>query len=316
MHKIIPFKLIPQYREYVWGGNRIRPDAERTAEAWVVYEHNVIADGLLAGMTLAQAAEKYGEALLGSYVVKQTGIKFPLLIKILDPAMWLSLQVHPNNEQAQRWEGSGHFGKMEGWYVIAADQGAQLISGFKPGVSSDTIRAAVGTKSLLDLVSWKEVQTGDSILIAPGTLHALGPGLMVYEVQQTSDITYRVYDWDRPKKAGRDLHLEQAADVLDPEITGALNHTEPRFIGQKKLFSCQFFTLDLYARQKEPLQKKLEGLTFQAITVVDGTAKVSGKDWQSELGRFQTLLIPASVNQFTLECLHGICLIAHVPVQT
>ncbi len=313
MHTLSPFKLIPQYREYVWGGNRIRPAAERTAEAWVVYEHNQIADGPMAGITLAQAAEEYGAALLGSRVVDHTGKKFPLLIKILDAAMWLSLQVHPNNEQAQRWEGAGHFGKMEGWYVIEADEGAQLISGFKPGVRSEEIASTVGTKSLLDLVSWKNVHVGDSLLIKPGTLHALGPGVMLYEVQQTSDITYRVYDWDRPKQEGRDLHLEQAVDVLNPDMQGTLNKLEPNFSGQKELFSCQFFKLEFLSGLKTITKRNTQGTSFHTITVIEDGVEISGKGWQASLNCFETIVIPASTREYHIQCPDGACLAASVP---
>ena len=313
MQSLLPFKLIPQYREYVWGGNSIRPDAERTAEAWVVYEGNLIADGALAGLTLAQASQKYGESLLGSRVVAQTRSKFPLLIKILDAAEWLSLQVHPNNEQAERWEGTGHFGKMEGWYVIDAVDGAQLISGFKADMAPEAIRASVGTKALLDLVSWKDVRTGDSLLIEPGTLHALGPGLMIYEVQQTSDITYRVYDWDRPKKAGRDLHLEQAADVLNPQAKGALDHTEAGFKGKKQLFACQFFRLELLANLAAPTTINTHQSSFITVTAIEGKVCISGVGCQTVLNRFETVLIPASTGSFQIDCPDGTCLVAQVP---
>ena len=312
MQKLIPFKLTPQYREYVWGGNRIRPQAERTAEAWVVYEQNVIADGPMAGMTLAEASEKYGASLLGAYVVSQTGHKFPLLVKILDTAKWLSLQVHPNNEQAVRWEGAGHFGKMEGWYVIDADPGAQLISGFKPGVTSQQIQSSVGKKALLDLVGWKEVQAGDSLLIKPGILHALGPGLLIYEVQQTSDITYRVYDWDRPRKAGRKLHLEQAADVLDPSSDGKLNRTQEAFAGCKTLFASEFFKLDLIASPQSSIQCDTKGMSFQTITITDGSADVRGGGFNETLHRFETLVVPASAGIVEIAIENGTCLVAQV----
>ena len=313
MQKLIPFKLTPQYREYVWGGNRIRPQAERTAEAWVVYEQDVIADGPMAGMTLAEASEKYGASLLGAYVVSQTGHKFPLLVKILDTAKWLSLQVHPNNEQAVRWEGTGHFGKMEGWYVIDADPGAQLISGFNPSVTSQQIQSSVGKKALLDLVGWKEVQAGDSLLIKPGILHALGPGLLIYEVQQTSDITYRVYDWDRPRKAGRKLHLEQAADVLDPSSDGKINRTQEGFAGRKTLFVCEFFKLDIIASPQSSIQCDTQGMSFQTITITDGSADVSGGGFNETLHRFETLLVPASAGIVEIMIENGTCLVAQVP---
>jgi mannose-6-phosphate isomerase len=119
-----PFKLTPTYRDYVWGGKRLRPEAEITAEAWVVYEEDRVADGPYVGKTLAEVAELEGEALLGRKAVALTGKRFPLLIKLLDCAAWLSLQVHPNDEQAERLEGPGFFGKTEAWYVIEAEKGS------------------------------------------------------------------------------------------------------------------------------------------------------------------------------------------------
>lgn len=313
MKRILPFKLIPQFREYVWGGKRLRPDAERTAEAWVVYEQNLIADGPLAGLTLAQAAQELGEQLLGSAAITRTGIKFPLLIKLLDCAKWLSLQVHPNNEQALRWEGAGHFGKMEGWYVIEAEADAQLISGFQPGSTQEMIRSSVGTKELLDIVGWKDVRGGDSLLIEPGTLHALGPGLLVYEVQQTSDLTYRVYDWDRPMDSGRKLHLEQAADVLNAAADGQMAHTKQDFAGEKELFSCPFFRLDLIKNLTEMHVQNTSGKSFHAVTIVEGNGQVFGADWQQSLQCFETLLIPASCGEYQIDQKNGACLVAHVP---
>ena len=249
-----PFKLEPEYRAYVWGGNRIRPEVGKTAEAWIVYENNTIMEGPLEGMPLSEGAAQEGEALLGRTVVKKTGNRFPLLIKLLDTADWLSLQVHPNNAQAGFWEGPGNFGKMEGWYIVEADTGTQLISGFKPGTTRDAITKAVGTSGLLKIIERKHIKTGDAILISPGTIHAVGPGSLVYEVQQTSDITYRVYDWDRPMKAGRKLHLEQAADVLDPKAGEDLVSTETAYPGEDPLIACEFFDLRVVLNNDRPAQ--------------------------------------------------------------
>jgi len=224
--KILPFKLEPEFREYIWGGSRLRPDAERTAEAWVVYENNLVVSGPFKGKRLKEVALVAGESLLGQAVMKRTGMKFPLLVKLLDSQKWLSLQVHPNDAQAVRWEGTGSFGKMEGWYIIEAEEGAMLLSGFNPGTSQADISDTIGEKDMLEIVSRKAVKKGDAILITPGTIHAIGPGLMVYEVQQTSDITYRVYDWDRPTTEGRKLHIKQALDVLDPYAGGEVVSAE------------------------------------------------------------------------------------------
>ncbi|MDO9546604.1 MAG: hypothetical protein Q7J07_07625 [Pelolinea sp.] len=311
--KIDPFMLKPEYREYVWGGNRIRPDADRTAEAWLVYESNTIIEGPLKGKTLFEAVESEGEALLGRSAVNRTGKRFPLLIKLLDCADWLSLQVHPNNAQAEFWEGSGSFGKTEGWYIVEAEDRAQLMSGFKPGTTRDEIQGAVGTSALLDIVERKVVEKGNAILIPPGTMHALGPGLLVYEVQQTSDITYRVYDWDRPMKAGRKLHLEQAADVLDPNAGGDLFSLDTTQSAEEKIITCEYFELRVTENNDRPVQTHSDGNSFHCLTMIEGDGMIEGKGWQRKLERFETLLIPASCGSFRIQPGAHTCLDAFVP---
>lgn len=300
---LTPFKLIPTYKDYVWGGKRLRPEAEVTAEAWVVYEENFILEGPYAGQSLAQAAEKEGPGLLGRRVYEQTGSRFPLLIKLLDCARWLSLQVHPNDEQAERLEGPDFFGKTEAWYVVEAEEGAQLISGFKEGVSQEEIKGAVGKAKILDLVVRREVNAGDSIFMAPGTIHALGPGLMIYEVQQTSDLTYRVYDWDRPMTGRRVLHIDQAIEVLNPEAKGGVQPGKVDFSNTcwHRLISCQYFALNLLQGTSGSLKVETSGDTFSALTLLDGQVRVNGDGWTASVTQYETLLIPAVWDQYVVE---------------
>jgi mannose-6-phosphate isomerase len=297
---LYPFKLIPTYRDYVWGGKRLRRDADITAEAWVVYEEDKVADGIYSGKTLAEVADVEGEALLGSRAVARTGKRFPLLIKLLDCARWLSLQVHPNDEQAELLEGPGYFGKTEAWYVIEADEGAQLFSGFRPGVTREDIHNAVGNKTILDLVECRNVKAGDTIFIAPGTIHALGPGLLIYEVQQTSDLTYRVYDWDRPATGTRKLHIEQSIAVLDPEAGGVVlpANPGPAASGRKELVSCKYFTLELLAGRSAPIPVDMQGKSFSAVTTLNGSITVEGRGWSFDLKPLETLLIPAGCGAY------------------
>ena len=295
-----PFKLTPTYRDYVWGGKRLRPEADVTAEAWVVYEEDKVVDGPHAGKTLAEVVELEGEALLGSHAVALTGKRFPLLIKLLDCARWLSLQVHPNDEQAERLEGPGYFGKTEAWYVVDAEEGAQLFSGFRPGVTKENIHFAVGKKAILDLVEHRNVKAGDTIFIAPGTIHALGPGLLIYEVQQSSDLTYRVYDWGRPATGTRKLHIEESIAVLDPEVGGNVlpRDPEPPGSGRKELVSCQYFTLELMAGRSGSIPVDLQGKSFSALTVLTGNINIYAEDWSFELGPLESLLIPAICGKY------------------
>ena len=295
-----PFKLTPTYRDYVWGGKRLRPQADITAEAWVVYAEDRVADGPYSGRTLAEVAELEGEALLGRRAIALTGMRFPLLIKLLDCASWLSLQVHPNDEQAQRLAGPGFFGKTEAWYVVEAGPGAQLLSGFRPGITREDIQNAVGKKAILDLVETRNVSTGDTIFIAPGTIHALGPGLLIYEVQQTSDLTYRVYDWDRPMTGMRKLHIAESIAVLDPQAGGNIlpKNPNPAVSGRNELVSCQYFCLELLEGQSGSTPIDLQGESFSALTVLKGAITVHAQAWSINLSSLETVLIPAGCGKY------------------
>lgn len=289
------FGLEPQYRDYVWGGNRLRPGHSPTAEAWIVYEGDLINSGPLAGQTLGAAARAYGSTLLGERVVSHTGTRFPLLVKLLDCAQWLSLQVHPNDAQAVQLEGPGQFGKTEAWYILEADPGAEILCGFKPESQHADWQQAVRSGEILDYAQSIPVKAGETVFIPAGTMHALGPGLFVYEVQQVSDITYRVYDWNRPASSGRKLHIEQSLAVIDPN---AIGHAAPQppFTdgGDARLVTCPYFALELLTAETTPLHLATQGKTFHALTVIEGRVRIEGDGWSQTFGQFQTAIIPAN----------------------
>lgn len=297
------FTLEPQYRDYVWGGKRLR-QGEVTAEVWAVHEENQISSGPLAGRTLALAAEQLGSDLLGALPVERTGSRFPLLIKLLDCAQWLSLQVHPNDQQAVQLEGPGHFGKTEAWHFIKAAPEAEIFCGFSPGVPADAILQSVRDGSILDYAQRTHVNSGDTFFIKPGTLHALGPGLLVYEVQQTSNITYRVYDWGRPASAGRKLHIDQSLSVLDLGAAGQ-PVPQPKFADgtHQELVKCDFFTLEILDSDKNTLVLSPAGMSFHTITVIEGSVKLAGKDWELDLDHFATAIVPACVSEYEVRAL-------------
>lgn len=297
---LLPFRLAPTYKDYVWGGKRLRPQAEITAEAWVVYDQDVVLDGPYKGQTLAKAVELEGTALLGSKVVHLSGRRFPLLIKLLDCANWLSLQVHPNNDQAKKMAGPNQFGKAEAWYVIDADQDAQLISGFKSNVTRDDLQKAVGKKEMLDLVERRNVRTGDTIFMAPGTIHALGPGLLIYEVQQNSDLTYRVYDWDRPADDNRKLHIDESLLVLNPNEKGEIKPFDEKETATpiKTLAFCNYFSLTRLHGNKSVVKINTMGESFAVITSINGNISIIGSDWSFKLDALETLFVPAECPPF------------------
>jgi mannose-6-phosphate isomerase len=296
-----PLILEPQYRDYVWGGHKLRPNVPGpTAEAWAIYEEDRIAQGPAAGQTLGEVAKEYGKVLLGKRVAAR-GLRFPLLIKLLDCADWLSIQVHPNDEQARRLEGPDQNGKTEAWYVIEADPGATLLCGIKSGTPKQVIERDVRNGTILDIVQKFEMHTGDSILIQAGMVHALGPGLMVYEVQQTSDITYRVFDWNRPASEGRPLHIEKSLQVIRPDLEPVVIPPLDLGDGEKAtLVHSQYFRLELLAAQTRRIEMDTEGETFHALTVLSGRAILEGPDWQVILNRWQSAVVPADCEKYRI----------------
>jgi mannose-6-phosphate isomerase len=284
----------------VWGGQRLRP-GERTAEAWMVHESNLIASGPLAGHSLSEAAAQMGVNLLGRWAVERTGLRFPLLIKLLDCAAWLSLQVHPDNRHAVLLEGPGNFGKTEAWHILDADPGAALLGGLRSGMDSAALEQAIRGGTLVERMQRLPVHAGDSLLIPAGMIHALGPGLFVYEVQQVSDITYRVYDWDRPASDGRALHIEKSIAAANPAAVGVLVPRRDLADGERRqLVTCEFFTLDLLEASTQTLELDTGGESFHALTIFEGQAVLESDDCEQRLSRFETALVPAACGPYRL----------------
>jgi mannose-6-phosphate isomerase len=298
-----PFlKLTPSYRDYVWGGERLRPGHYPTAEAWVVWEDDVIESGSLAGKTLGNAAKQYGEALLGARAVSRTGTRFPLLIKVLDCAQWLSLQVHPNDEQAVELEGVGQFGKTEAWHVLDSAPDAKLIGGLKPNTSPEALAESIRNGTVIDHVQYVKVKQGDTIFMPAGTLHALGPGLLIYEVQQTSDWTYRVYDWGRPATEKRPLHIEKSIRVTRADFTAPITPMPAIGDGTRYvLVQCDYFTLELLSAVSNTIDLDTKSESFHAITVIEGKALLKAGNEPVQLDKFQTAVVPADVGRYQFQ---------------
>jgi len=289
-----PFSLAPEYRDYVWGGSRLRPEVVPTAEAWIIFAGNRVSSGPYAGRALSDLAETFGADLLGTRAVAQTGMRFPVLVKILDCAQWLSLQVHPNDEQAEKLEGVGFFGKTEAWHVLENEPNAKLIAGMKPNVTAEALADSIRNGTILDTVQSIEVKAGDTLFMSPGAIHALGPGMLIYEIQQTSDITYRVYDWGRPQTETRKLHIEKALAVSNPNATTSVLSAPQVSDGDvKTLTQCQYFQLDTISVEEKTAALDTLGESFHALTLLDGQSQVRAGGESFILNKFETLLIPA-----------------------
>lgn len=296
-----PFALAPEYRDYVWGGSRLRPGIVPTAEAWIVYAGNRVTSGPYAGRTLSDLSSEFGMDLLGSRAAARTGKRFPVLIKILDCAQWLSLQVHPNDEQAGKMEGDGFFGKTEAWHVLEVEPNAKLIAGIKPNVTSQELADSIKDGTVVETVHYVEVKAGDTLFMSPGTIHALGPGLLIYEIQQTSDITYRVYDWGRPETETRTLHIDKALAVSDPgAASSVLALPQVDDGGVKTLIQCEYFKLETVFLERKSVVMDTREESFHALTVIEGQVEVSAQAEAFVLNKFDTLLIPACCGAYQI----------------
>ena len=301
MSMLQPFRLLPEYRDYVWGSDRLRPGHSPTAEAWVVYEKDRIADGVFSGRSLGDVATEIGAELLGKPVVERTGLRFPLLIKLLDCAQWLSLQVHPNDAQALELEGPGFFGKTEAWHIVNADPGAEILCGLQTSIDREGLSAVIREGRLVEHLRRMQVRTGETIFIKPGMLHALGPGLLIYEIQQTSDLTYRVWDWDRPAKAERKLHIEQSLAVIDLNAVAVAKSNPPaKEAAVHRLAACEYFELEKIEGRHCRFESDTYGETFHALTVIQGQARIENHGWQSRLAKYDTLLVPSGCFNYAI----------------
>ncbi len=222
---LYPLKFNPIYKEKIWGGQKLKTVLQKNipegkiGESWEIsaVEDNlsVVENGIYAGNSLQDMIELYMGDLVGDVVYERFGIEFPLLIKFIDASADLSVQVHPDDKTAK--ERHNAYGKTEMWYVIQADKGAELISGFNQDISKNEFVNRLKNNNIKDVLQYVPAQKGDVFYIPPGRVHTIGKHILLAEIQQTSDITYRIYDWDRTDEYGnkRDLHIEEALDVLD-----------------------------------------------------------------------------------------------------
>lgn len=309
---LYPLLLDPALKVKVWGGRRLEtvlgktlPTDEPYGESWEMHDSATIANGPLAGRTVGDALRLWGYDLVGSGFDPAQGM--PLLVKFIDASDWLSVQVHPDDEQARRLEGDPR-GKTEAWYVLAVDPGAQLICGVTPGISADALRAAIAAGRLREHLIYAAVQPGDVVLNHAGAIHAIGPGLLIYEIQQSSDVTYRLYDWDRVDLDGtpRPLHLDKglAVAVTDraPDLRRTGGDTSPAI----DLVSCPYFHTRLHTLRPGDIDTVIATRgKFQILTAIAGAAELTTDDdpLRLELGR--TALIPAGLPTVSLRAVQG-----------
>jgi mannose-6-phosphate isomerase len=317
MSPLYPLKFKTIFKDKIWGGQKIKTYLRKDfgslpncGETWeisgVKSDVSVVANGELEGKSLADLLEKYQGELVGKEVYKHFGNTFPLLVKFIDANDDLSIQVHPNDELAKKRHNS--FGKTEMWYVIEADPGSSLIAGFNKELDEHEYLEKFNSGHLTDILNREDVKAGDVFFLPAGRVHTIGKGLLIAEIQQTSDITYRIYDFDRVDDKGnkRELHTEEALAAIDfkhyPEYKTKYYPEKNKTV---KLVSCPYFTTNLLDFTKST-SKDYTGLdSFVIYVCVEGefVVKYNENDYPVKMG--DCLLLPQSIDKVQLETTVG-----------
>ena len=299
-------KLLPACKDYLWGGQRIKNefnvnyDGDILAEAWELSCHpdgpSIIANGPYKGKTMRDYLESEGMDVLGTHCRRFR--EFPILTKFIDARDNLSIQVHPNNAYALQNE--GQYGKTEMWYVLDAEPGAFLYYGFKQEISREEFEERIKSNTLLEVLNAVEVHKGDTLFIESGTLHAIGKGLLIAEIQQNSNVTYRVYDYGRVGKDGklRDLHIEKALAVTNRVPIVQKGESYPH------IADCDYFTvdkLDLDGRLLYRMQGNVGKESFLSILILDGSGTISNQGEKIAYQKGDSIFLPAGSGDFTIE---------------
>ena len=310
MPELYPLRFEPVLRRYLWGGRRLESllgkslgDGDDYAESWELVDRgddqSIVAQGPLAGRSLSDVLAAHGEALLGRHHPLS---RFPLLLKFLDCNRTLSVQVHPNDEQAARLD-PPDLGKMEAWVVLAAEPGSVIYAGLKPGVDAAALRQDLERGTCESCLHKIEPKVGDCLFIPPGLVHALGQGLVVAELQQSSDVTFRLFDWNRLDPAGnlRPLHIEQALEVIDYDH-GPVQVQTPRPTDQphvERLVTCDKFIWDRWTINQP--QTIGGDDRFHVLAVIEGAVKIAGDPSGQPIEKGQVVLLPAEMGMTELQ---------------
>lgn len=308
---LYPLKFQPILKEKIWGGTKLskqfnkKSKSDQLGESWeistVPNDVSKVVNGNLKGQNLQVLLELYKADLIGEKNYRRFGDEFPLLIKFIDAKQDLSIQLHPDDALAKKRHNS--FGKTEMWYVIQADTNANLIVGFNQAMDKAKYLKHLESKTLTEILNFDKVKEGDTYFIEAGRVHAIGGGVLLAEIQQTSDVTYRVYDWDRVDDEGneRDLHNDIAIDAFkfDMEDDFRVDYEKQKNTSNK-MVSCPFFTTNFLELDTE-LNKENIYDSFMVYMCVDGEVELSTGNTSDTISKGETLLVPAVIKEFSLK---------------
>ncbi len=309
---LYPLKFHPILKEKLWGGNKLKtilnkPTANKNiGESWEIStvnnEISSVANGEFTGKSLTELIRQFKGELLGEKVYQEFGNQFPLLIKFIDAKEDLSVQLHPNDALAKKRHDS--FGKTEMWYVAQADKNAKLIIGFNKDTSKEEYEDFLTKGKITELLNFEDISKGDSYFINAGRIHAIGGGALIAEIQQTSDITYRVYDWDRKDEDGnsRELHTDLAIDALDFKGDKDFKLPYDKKPNQvNEIISIPYFTTN-FIEVNNACERNYNTIdSFKVIMCVEGKGTISVEDNSLHISLGETILIPAKINSISIK---------------
>lgn len=305
--KLYPLQFEPILKDRIWGGTKLKTylnkpiTSEITGESWeistVENDVSIIANGIYKGQSLNEFIDSNPDAVLGTKVHSQFGNQFPLLFKFLDAREDLSIQVHPNDELAKSRHNS--FGKTEMWYVMQADTDANLIVGFKNKSSKEAYLESLKSNTILDILNTFKVQKGDVFFLETGTVHAIGAGTVIAEIQQTSDITYRIYDFNRKDAQGneRELHVDLALDAINYDVVDSKKDYLQKENSANNVVDCKYFTTN-FIPLNGTMNFEVNEATFRVYMCVEGSFELYYNDETFEYKTGDTILIPAQMQDF------------------
>ncbi len=317
MNNLYPLKFTPICKDKIWGGNKLNeilnkkyPELPNCGESWEISgiqdEVSIVSNGFLKGNNLEELIEVYMGDIVGEKIYEKFGTEFPLLIKYIDANDNLSIQVHPNDELSL--ERHDAYGKTEMWYVVQADPGANLISGFNRKIDKEGYLKYFKNGQLEEILNYEVVKAGDVFFMPAGRVHAIGTGIVVAEIQQTSDVTYRIYDFNRVDDKGnpRELHTELAVDAIDYKFESnyRTDYTEVDN-DPVKLIECQYFTTNILTLTQS-IERDFTSLdTFVIYVCLDGEYIFQWEEQTISVQKGESILIPALIDMFTLSPVNG-----------
>jgi mannose-6-phosphate isomerase len=313
MAELYPIKFETVLKEKVWGGNALvnrynkkTAKSEKIGESWeisaVADNLSVISNGFLAGNNIEEIIEVYMGDITGDAIYEKFGNEFPLLIKFIEAREDLSIQVHPGNELAR--ERHNAYGKTEMWYILENEKESKIYTGLREGVTRESYQASTGDGSMADLLNIEYPEPGDTFFIPAGRVHAIGAGTVLVEVQQTSDITYRIFDWNRKStgKEKRELHTDLALDAIDFNANGKSKlRKTPGMNESENLVSCEYFNTNLI-RFDKPLSKDYYSIdSFVVYICTEGAFTIRWDRETETVIKGETVLLPAIIKEIVLE---------------